>query len=118
MLQIFKLRIHQAEGGWEWHHTEGRAKEDDGVADVVEVEVLYRLGAQNDKEDHKYSAVEAVIEVGQGRGLNLDEADGGQGRREDHEQGHGGGDRGMLHPEDVSPEQALQLAILEPVPIE
>ena len=118
MLQIFKLRIHQAEGGWEGNHTEGRAKEDDGVADVVEVEVLYRLGAQNNEEDHKYSAVEAVIEVGQGRGLNLDEADGGQGRREDHEQGHGGGDGGVLHPEDVSPEQALQLAILEPVPIE
>ena len=118
MLQLFKLRIHQAEGGWEGHHTEGRAKEDDGVADVVEVEVLYRLGAQNDKEDHKYSAVEAVIEVGQSRGLNLDEADGGQGRREDHEQGHGGGDGCVLHPEDVSPEQALQLAILKPVSIE
>ena len=118
MLQVLILRIHKAERGWERHNTEGCAEEDDGVADVVEVEVLYRLGAQNDKEDHKYSAVEAVIEVGQGRGLNLDEADGGQGRGEDHEQGHGGGDGCVLDPQDVSPEQGLQLTVLKPVPIE
>ena len=118
MLQIFVLRIHEAEWGREGHHTEGRAEEDDGVADVVEVEVLYRLGAENDEEDHEDAAVEAVVQVGQGRGLHLDEADGGQGRREDHEQRHSGGDGGVLDPEDVSPEQTLQLAVLEPVSVE
>ena len=118
MLQILKLRIHKAERGWERHNTEGCAKEDYGVADVVEVEIFYRLGAEDDEQNHEDSAVETVVQVGQGRGLDLDEADGGEGRREDHEQGHGGGDGGVLDPQDVSPEQALQLTVLKPVPIE
>ena len=118
MLQIFKLRIHQAEWGWECHNAEGRAEEDDGVADVVEVEVLDRLGAENDEQDDKDSAVETVVKVGEGRGLDLDEADGGQGRREDDEQSHGRGDGGVLDPQDVSAEQTLQLAVLESVSIE
>ena len=118
MLQIFKLRINQAERGWERHNAEGRAEEDDGVADVVEVEVLDRLGAENDEQDDKDSAVETVVKVGQGRSLDLDEADGGQGRCQHHEQGHGRGYGGVLDPEDVSAEQTFQLAVLESVSVE
>ena len=118
MLQIFKLRINQAERGWERHNAEGRAEEDDGVADVVEVEVLDRLGAENDEQDDKDSAVETVVKVGQGRSLDLDEADGGQGRCQHHEKGHGRCDGGVLDPQDVSAEQTLQLAVLESVSVE
>ena len=102
---------------WEVHQTECCTEEDYCVADIVEVEVLYGPGAQHDEQDHEHQAVEAVVEVGQGGALHLDEADGGQGGRQHHEQRHGGGDGGVLHPEDVAPEEELQLAVLEPVAV-
>ena len=102
---------------WEGHHTECCTEENYCVAHIVEVEVLYGPGAQHYEQDHEHQAVEAVVEVAQGGALHLDEADGGQGGRQHHEQRHGGGDGGVLDPEDVAPEQELQLAVLEPVAV-
>ena len=118
VLMVFVLRINEAKGDWKGNNAECSAEEDDGVADIVEIEILYGLGAQNDEQDHKDSTVKAVIQIAKGGCLDLDKADRGQGRSEDDEQGHGGGDGGVLDPEDVSPEQTLQLTVLEPVPVE
>ena len=85
MLQVFILGIDQAKGHGEWDDTEGGAEEDDGVADIVEIEVLDGLGAEDDEEDDKDAAVETVVQVGQGGRLHLDEADGGQCGRQDNE---------------------------------
>ena len=102
---------------WEVHHTECCTEENYRIADIVEVEVLYGPGAQHDEEDDEDQAVEAVVEVGQGGALHLHEADGGEGGRQHHEERHGGGDGSVLDPEDVAPEQELQLAVLEPVAV-
>ena len=51
--------------------------------------------------------MKTVVQVGQGGGLHLHEADGGQGRRQDNEQGHGGGDAGVLDPQDISPKKTF-----------
>ena len=88
-----------------------------GVADIVEVEILYGLGTQKDDQDHKDRTVKTVVKIAKSGCFGLDKADRGQGRGEDDEQRHGGGDEGVLDPEAVSPEQALQLAVLEPVPV-
>ena len=103
---------------WEGHHTECCTEEDYCVADIVEVEVLNGPGAQHYEQDDEHQAVKAVVEVVQAGVLHLHEADGGQGGRQHHEQRHGGGDGGVLDPENVAAEQELQLAVLEPVPVE
>ena len=82
------------------------------------VRLLVDFYDNEDEKDDKDSAVETVVKVGQGRSLDLDEADGGQGRCQHHEQGHGRGDGGVLDPQDVSAEQTLQLAVLESVSVE
>ena len=115
---VFILRIDEAKWDWKGNNAECSAEEDDGVADIVEVEILYGLGTENDEQDHKDRAVKAVIQIAQCRSLDLDKADGGQGRGEDDEQSHSGGDGGVLDPENVSPEQTLQLTVLEPVSVE
>ena len=64
MLQVLILGIDQAKGDWKGDYTEGRAEEDDGVADIVEIEVLNGLGAEDDEEDDKHTTVQTVVEVG------------------------------------------------------
>ena len=49
-----------------------------------------------------------------GRYLDGDKAGGGEGGGEDDEKGDRGGDAGVLQAEDVTPEQAFQLLVLEP----
>ena len=117
MLQVLIPGVDQTEGDGEGDDTEGGAEEDDGVAYVVEIQVLDRLGAEDDEEDDKHAAVQAVVEVGQRGRLHLDEADGGQGGGQDNEQGDSRGDGGVLDPQDVAPEQELQLTVLKPVSV-
>ena len=81
---------------WQRNNTERCAKGDDRVADVVEVEILDGASAEDDEEDDEDTAVEAMVEVGQGGRLHLHEAGGGQGGGQHHEQGHRAGDGGVL----------------------
>ena len=60
---VFVLRINEAKGDWKGNNAECSAEEDDGVADVVEIEILYGFGTQNDEQDHKDSTVKAVIQI-------------------------------------------------------
>ena len=117
MLQILMTWVDQAEGERERDHTESSTKEDDGVADIVEIEILDGLGAEEDEEYDEDAAVETMIEVGESWSLHLDEADGGEGCCQHHEERHCRGDGGVLHSEDVPPEQVLQLTVLEPVSV-
>jgi len=92
---------------WEADDAEGRAEEEDRVADVVEVEVLDAACAEDDEEDDEDGAMEAVVDVSQRWGLHLHEADSGEGSGEDDEECNSLADGSMLNPEDVSAKQPL-----------
>ena len=72
------------------------------MTDVSQVDVLHGLGGQEHEDDHEDQAVERVVDVGEGRGLHQDEAQRGQHRRQDDEEGHERGDRAVLELEDVA----------------
>ena len=71
-------------------------------------------GAEEDEENHEHETVHAVVHVGHSGLLHRHEGRGRQGGRQHDEQSHEGGDGGVLQLEDVPPEQALQLVVLEP----
>ena len=99
---------------WQRDNGEGCTEEEDGVADIVEVQVLYGPRAEEDEHHHKDDTVGAVVEVMEGGRLDGHKAGGGQGGRQNHKESHSGRDAGVLEPEDVAPEQALQLLVLKP----
>lgn len=84
MLQVLKLRIHKAKGNRQSNNAECCAKHDDGVADIIEVEILNGACAEDNEENNEDSAVKAVVKVGEGGGLHLDEASGGHGSSQNH----------------------------------
>ena len=66
------------------------------VTHIAQVDVLHRLGGQEDEDDDEHQAVEAVVHVGQGGRAHQHEAERCQHRREHDEQGHERGDRAVL----------------------
>ncbi len=56
---------------WECNSGECGAEEEDGVAHIVEIEILDSARAQHDEDHHKDAAVHAVVQVMQCGSLNV-----------------------------------------------
>ena len=93
-------------------------KKQDGVANIVEVEVLQVPCAQEYEEDDKDQTMHAVVHVVHGGLLGRHKAEGGKGGGQNDKEGHERGDGSVLEAEDVPPEEALQLVVLEAVAVE
>ncbi len=56
---------------WECNSGECGAEEEDGVAHIVEIEILDSARAQHDEDHHKDAAVHAVVQVVKCGSLNV-----------------------------------------------
>lgn len=94
------------------------AEEEDGVAHPHQVRVLHEFGPEEGQQQHEQQAVHAVVHVLHRGRVHVGQADGGQDEGEDDEEQHHTGHRGVLQLVRVPAVEALQLVVLEAVPVQ